>query len=233
MDRFRIYLVMSKKSGLAYIGKGPDGRIEGGHNKQFHRLMKQSDMVQWESQPFSSERDAFIAEAAAIGIAKCIGKSSKLVNIQRSYHGRFSPRYPIRYVAGRISKSELRRAIIVTLSPDTLLDDNRVAPNSRWAAARLAERARKFWHFRQSRVEAWSRGVGSPDVLVAVAKRSAIILAVFKIDNRAWFKDRENKEGLVAVPLKNKNAANANGMQGKIYAGNRQGGAVTYGADVA
>lgn len=44
--KYRVYLVISRKSGTAYIGKGPDGRIEGEHNMEFHSLMKRSDMAQ-------------------------------------------------------------------------------------------------------------------------------------------------------------------------------------------
>src|ERR1039457_185989 len=105
MRPYRIYLVMSKKSGLAYIGKGPDGRIEGKHNTAFHRLMKKSDMTQWESEPFSSQHDALIAEASAIGIAERLGKKVKLVNIQISYRRRFTPRYPFPFVEGEVKKS--------------------------------------------------------------------------------------------------------------------------------
>jgi hypothetical protein len=82
-------------------------------------------------------------------------------------------------------------------------------------------------------VDSWSKGNGAPDVLVAVVKGSGRILAVFKIDNKGWFKDPENQKRLVAVPLKNSNDANANGMQGKEYTGKRQGGAVSYGVQVA
>ena len=234
--KYRIYLVISERSGLAYIGKGPDGRIEGKHNKEFHRLMKKSDMTQWESEPFSSQADALIAEAAAIGIADRLGKKVKLVNIQISYRRRFAPRYPFPFVEGQVKKSDLPRAIIVTLSPDTLQDGTRrVAPNCAWKPAKLAERARKYWHFSRDRVELWSKRNGAPNFLVAVAKTSGIILAAFKIDNKRWFEDRANRsgQGLVAIPLKDKNKADANGMQGMEYTGKRQGGAVSYGDGIA
>jgi hypothetical protein len=232
--KYRIYLVMSEKSRMAYIGKGPDGRIEGKHNKEFHRLMKKEDMTQWESEPFSSPHDALIAEASAIGIAERLWKKVKLVNIQISYRRRFAPRYPFPFIEGQVKKSDLSHAIIVTLSPDTLQDDSRrVAPNCAWKPTKLAERARKYWQFSRDRVESWWKGVGAPDVLVAVAKGSGRILAVFEIDNKGWFDDRANKERVVAVPLKDKSKANANGMQGKEYTGNRQGGSVSYGIKVA
>jgi len=237
--KYRIHLVTSQKSRLAYIGKGPDGRIEGKHNKEFHHLLNKSDMTQWESEPFSSQKDALIAEASAIGIAERLGKKVKLVNIQISYWRRFAPRYPFPFVEGQVKKSDLKHAIIVTLSPDTLQDGTRrVAPNCAWKPAKLAERAGKFWHFSRDRAESWTKGNGAPRLLVAVAKRSGIILAVFKIDNKGWFSDPENQKPknnpkLVAIPLKDKNNANANGMQGKEYTGKRQGGAVSYGVRVA
>jgi hypothetical protein len=227
--KYRIYLVMSKKSGRAYIGKGPDGRIEGKHNKEFHRLMKESDMVQWESEPFSSQHDALIAEASAIGIAKRLGKKVKLVNIQISYRRRFAPRYPFPFVEGEVKKSNLPSAIIVTLSPDQLEED-RAITNSAWTPEELAQRARMEWQFSWDRVESWKTGNGPPDYLVAVAKGSGRILAVFRIDNTKWV---ENKKGLYdAIPVED-NDANANGMQGKEYTGKRQGRAVLYGKKVA
>jgi hypothetical protein len=233
MSANRVYFVMSKKSGLGYIGKGPDPRIDDEHSKKFQRLMQQPDATQWESAPFSSPDDALIAEAAAIHIVKCVGSDVKLLNIQKSYEGRFAPRYPIPVIAGQVKKSDLPRAIIVTLSPDTLQDDPRAGPNSDWHPKDLADRARKFWQFRRDRVESWSKGTGAPDVLVAVAKRSGRILAVFKIDNKRWFSDPENQKGIVAIPLKNPAKANANHMQGMEYTGKRQGGAVSYGVHVA
>jgi hypothetical protein len=242
MKPFRIHFVMSKKSGRAYIGKGPDGRIDDEHSTEFQRLTRQPDATQWESAPFSSAHDALVAEAAAIGIVKNIGSDVKLVNIQKHYERRFAPRYPIPFVAGQVKKSHLPRAIIVTLAPDTLQDDSRPAPNSAWTPKRLAERARKFWQFRRDRVDSWSKGIGAPYFLVAVVKGSGRILAVFEIDNKRWFSDPENQEPekkpknqkrLVAVPVKISKGANANGMQGKQYTGNRQGGAVLYGVQVA
>lgn len=225
---------MSPKSGKAYVGKGPDGRIEGKHNKEFHRLMKNRDMSQWESGEFSSPKDALIAEAAAIGIFKAVGKGMRLVNIQKSYRRRFAPRYPFPFVDRQIAK--IPRAIIATLSPDTLPDgDRRVAPNSAWASCKLAERARKYWRFRRSRMELWMKKKSrAPKYLVAVAKGSGRILAVFEIDNRRWLEDGANQKGMgiVAVPLKDKNKPNANNMQGMEYTGKRQGGAVIYGKGV-
>jgi len=89
--KYRVYLVMSAKSGKAYIGKGPDGRIEGKHNKAFHQLMRRGDMTQWESEPFSTPKDTLIAEATAIGIVKAFGKNMQLVNIQKASRKRFVP----------------------------------------------------------------------------------------------------------------------------------------------
>jgi hypothetical protein len=83
------------------------------------------------------------------------------------------------------------------------------------------------------RVERWVKGDGAPDVLVAVTKRSARILAVFEIDNGAWFTDPENRKKLVAVPVKDRSKPNFRRMQGKEYTGNRQGGAVRYGVKVS
>lgn len=68
--QFRIYLVMSEILGEAYIGKGEDSRVDHVHTtKQFQLLKQQSDVVEWASEPFSTENDALIAEAVAIGIA--------------------------------------------------------------------------------------------------------------------------------------------------------------------
>lgn len=75
----RIYLVMSRKAGLAYIGKGSDGRIDGEHIKQFQRLARQPDATHRESAPFSSAKDALIAEAAAIRIVECVGSNGGAV----------------------------------------------------------------------------------------------------------------------------------------------------------
>jgi len=233
MTASRIYLVMSRKAGLAYIGKGSDGRIDHEHSRQYQRVMRQPDATQQVSAPFSSAKDALIAEAAAIRIVECVGSNVKLLNVQKRYEKRFFSRYPIPFVEGRVTKTDLSRAIIVTLSPDVLEGDNRAAPNSQWTSGELAERARKFWQFRRSRVERWVKGDGAPDVLVAVTKRGARILAVFEIDNGAWFSDPENRKKLVAVPLKNRGKPNFRRMQGKEYTGNRQGGAVQYGVKVS
>jgi len=219
---------------MAYIGKGPDGRIEGKHNSEFHRLMKRSDMTQWESEAFSSAKDALVAEATAIGIVKAIGGDVKLVNIQKRSRRRFVPRYPFPFIDKKIMA--IPKAIIVTLSPDTLPDgDRRIAPNSAWVSDKLAERARKYWPFRRMRVETWmAKRSCAPKHLVAVAKGSGRILAVFEIDNDGWFTDGVNRrrKRIVAVPLKNKKTPNANGMQGMEYIGKRQGGAVSYGRGV-
>jgi hypothetical protein len=232
--KYRVYLVMSRRTGLAYIGKGPDGRIAGKHNKEFHRLMRKRDMTQWESEPFSSAKDALTAESAAIGMVKAVGRGIRLVNIQIFYRHRFAPRYPFPFIDRKIER--IPQAIIVRLSPDTLPDgDGRVAPNSTWVSAKLAERARKYWRFGRSRVEQWMKTRShAPKYLVAVAKGSGRILAVFEIDNSRWLQDRENQKGrgIVAVPLKDKNNPNANQMQGMEYTGKRQGGAVVYGDKV-
>ena len=114
-----------------------------------------------------------------------------------------------------------------------------MAPNSTtWKPEELAKRARMFWNFDRDRVKSWiSRKEGAPNFLVAVAKGSGRILAVFKIDNKAWLSDPENKKPkknpkFVAVPVKDNNA-NANHMQGKQYIGDRRGGPVSYGNKVA
>ena len=78
---------------LAYIGKGSDGRIDAEHSKQFQRVVRQPDVSQWESAPFSSADDALIAEAAAIGIVESVGTRMSLLNVQRSIRAVF-PRYP-------------------------------------------------------------------------------------------------------------------------------------------
>ena len=96
--KHRVYLVIRRKSGTAYIGKGPDGRIEGEHNMEFHSLMKRADMTQWESNAFSSPEDALVAEATAIGVVEASGGSLRLVNIQRRSRRRFQPRYPFLFV---------------------------------------------------------------------------------------------------------------------------------------
>jgi hypothetical protein len=191
-------------------------------------------MVQWESEPFSSAKDAFTAEAAAIGIVKAVGQGMKLVNIQISYRHRFAPRYPFPFVDRQVAR--IPQAIIVTLSPDTLPDgDRRVAPNSVWASEQLAERARKYWGFSRKRADLWmSKKSCAPKYLVAVAKGSGRILASFKIDNGGWLKDNVNRRrrSIVAVPLKDKKAPNANGLQGMEFTGKRQGGSVSYGHKV-
>lgn len=230
MKPCRIYLVASKKLGQAYIGKGPDGRLEGEHSAGFLRLLRAHDVIQYESKPFSSPQDALIAEAAAIGIVKSIAGNLRLINIQKNYSKRFFPRYPIPFSKGRVSRSDLAQAIIVTLSPDKLEDDRRVAPNSPWKPEELAERARKYWAFARWRVDQWKQGKSAPKLLVAVAKGNGRILGSFSINNAWW---RPNKDGqFVAVPLKDKTNANFRKLQGKLYTGSRQGGAVTYGAKV-
>jgi hypothetical protein len=225
----RVYFIRSKKLGLAYIGKGPDPRIEQSHKKDYERLMKSPDVTQWESKPFSSSNDALIAEATAIGIVNLLGMTKVLVNKQISYQGRFAPRYPFPFVDEKVKV--IRHAIIVTIAPDVLGDDSgRVAPNSAWVSANLAERARKYWQFSADRVALWRTGKGAPRFLVAVAKGSGIILASFEIENYGWVRD---KGVYRAVPLKDKSNANANDVQGKTYIGSRQGGNVSYGPGVA
>ena len=230
MKSCRIYLVMSEDLGLAYIGKGPDGRLEGEHSTGFLRLLRASDVIQYESKPFSSPQDALIAEAAAIGIVKSIAGDMRLINIQKNYSKRFFPRYPIPFKMGRVSRNDLAQAIIVTLSPDKLEGDRRVAPNSPWKPEELAERARKYWSFAPWRVDQWKQGNGAPKLLVAVVKGNGRILGAFAIDNARWRPIKDGK--FVAVPLKDKTNANFQKLQGKLYTGNRQGGAVTYGAQV-
>lgn len=234
VSQFRIYLAMSRKARLAYVGKGPDVRIDQKHSEGFARLMRSPDIEQWESASFSSTNDALIAEAAAIGILKRVGSNLRLVNIQKSHGQRFFPRYPVPFIDGSVKKAALPRAIIVTLSPDMLENDRRTAPNSPWKPRELAERARKYWQFRRSRVERWSRGDCAPDVLVAVAKGSGRILGVFEINNKGWVSLLKKGDKIVAIPLKDKDNANfIRGMQGKVYTGRRQGGAVNYGDKVA
>ena len=78
MKSCRIYLVKSKELGQAYIGKGPDGRLEGEHSPGFLRLLRAPDVIQYESKPFSSPHDALIAEAAAIVIVQSIVPAVRL-----------------------------------------------------------------------------------------------------------------------------------------------------------
>ena len=231
MKSCRIYLVMSKKLMQAYIGKGPDGRLEGEHSPGFLRLLSAPDVIQYESRPFSSPQDALIAEAAAIGIVKSIAGDMNLINIQKNFSRRFFPRYPIPFKKGRVSIKDLAQAIVVTLSPDKLEGDRRVAPNSPWKPEELAERARKYWLFARWRVEQWSQGEGAPKLLVAVAKGNGRILGSLSINNGRWRPNKDNK--FAAVPLKDITNANFWKLQGKLYTGNRQGGAVTYGANVS
>jgi hypothetical protein len=227
----RVYLVMSEKAARAYIGKGDDPRIDAPHTKKFQNVKNQSDATEWTSEPFSSDEDAKTAEALAIRIAELLGTKVKLINKQVQYESRFGPRYPYKVIAKQVKKKHLSHAIIVTLKPGTL--DERVAPNSAaWKPKELAERARMFWQFGRERVKSWSnpKRKGAPDFLVAVAKGSGRIHAVFEIDNSKWLK---NKKGLYdAVPVKD-NSANANHMQGKQYIGDRRGGNVSYGNKVA
>ena len=221
---------MSKDLKQAYIGKGPDGRLEDEHSPGFHQLMCARDVIQYESKPFSSPKDALIAEAAAIGIVKSVAGDMDLINIQKNYSKRFFPRYPIPMKTGFVSKSDLAQAIIVTISPDLLESDRRIAPNSPWKPQELAERARKYWKLAGRRVAQWKQGNGAPELLVAVAKGNARILGSFSIDNAQWRKNNDGK--FVAVPLKDKTNANFRNHQGKLYTGNRQGGAVSYGSKV-
>jgi hypothetical protein len=225
----RVYFIRSVKLGLAYIGKGPDPRIEHPHNTDYERLMKSPDMAQWESTPFSSTNDALIAEATAIRIVDLLGNRQVLANRQISYQRRFAPRYPFPFVDAKLKV--IRHAIIVTIAPDVLRDGSgRVAPNSAWVSSKLAERARKYWQFRGDRVALWKKNKGAPRFLVAVAKGSGIILASFEIKNDRWTR----YQGVYrAVPLKDKSNANANDLQGKKYIGSRRGGNVTYGPGVS
>jgi hypothetical protein len=234
MSQFGIYLTMSKQLGLAYIGKGTYVRPDQKRSEAFARLMKAPDMEQYESARFSSEKDAFIAEAATIAILACVGSNLRLLNIQKSYRQRFFPRYPVRYVDGSVKKKDLQQAIIVTLTPGKLENDRRKAPNSPWKPKELAERARKYWQFKRSRVERWSREDGAPNVLVAVAKGNARILGVFEINNDGWLSLLNKRDTIRSIPLKDKDNANfLRGMPGKVYTGRRQGGSVIYGDKVA
>jgi hypothetical protein len=224
---------MSKQLGLAYLGKGTYVRPDQKRNEAYACLMKAPDMEQYESARFSSEQDAFIAEAAAIDILARVGTKLKLVNIQKSYRQLFFPRYPIRFVDGMVKKSDLPRAIIVTLTPGKLKNDRRKAPNSPWKPRELAERARKGWPFKRSRVERWSRDDRAPDVLVAVAKGSGRILGVWEINNKGWISLLKETGKIVSIPLKDKDNASFNNMPGKVYTGSRRGGPVIYGDKVA
>jgi hypothetical protein len=231
--RNRVYLTFSRKAGKAYIGQGPDSRIDEDHSDEYKALVKEPDAVQWASSPFSSKHDADIAEAVALAIAVLFEgeRDMQLINIQKASR-KFAPRYPIPYVEGSVAEQDLPRAIIVTIAPDKLENDSRAAPNSAWTPQEFAERVRKYWSFAAHRVEQWIQGEGAPDYLVAVAKGTGRILAVFAIDNNGWEADPENQERFQAVPLQDAANANANDMQGKVYVGNRGGGAVRYGKEV-
>lgn len=229
----RVYLTFSRNAGKAYIGQGPDSRIDEDHSAKYQKLVNEPDAVQWVSAPFFNKADADIAEATAIAIVGLIGgdKPMQLINIQKESK-KFTPRYPIPFVPGEVKESDLPCAIIVTIAPDRLEGDDRPAPNSAWKPEEFAERARKWWGFAEYRVEKWMRGKGAPDVLVAVAKGTGRILAVYAIENSGWMQDPENQERILAIPLKNPQNANVNSMQGKVYTGYRGGGAVRYGKNV-
>ena len=68
----RVYLTFSYKAGKAYIGQGPDSRIDEDHSAMYQKLVSQPDAVQWASTPFSSKADVDIAEATAIKIVELI-----------------------------------------------------------------------------------------------------------------------------------------------------------------
>jgi hypothetical protein len=164
-----------------------------------------------------------------MGIVDLLGKRKELANRQVRYEKRFAPRYPFPMIDEDVKV--IRLAIIVTIAPDVLGDDSgRVAPNSAWISAKLAERARMFWQFSEDRVARWMKKKGAPRFLVAVAKGSGIILATFEINNDRWTRYKGDYQ---AVPLKDKRNANANGLQGKTYVGSRQGGSVSYGPGVS
>lgn len=230
----RVYLTFSRKARKAYVGQGPDSRIDEDHSEKYQALVNEPDAVQWASSPFSSRHDADIAEATALSIAALFaGKTGmQLINIQKSSQ-KFAPRYPIPYVEGSVEERDLPSAIIVTIAPDKLKSDSRAAPNSAWTPQEFAERVRQYWSFAAYRVEQWMHGECAPDYLVAVAKGPGRILAVFAIDNNEWEADPENEERFRAVPLQDAGNANANGMQGKLYVGNRGGGSVRYGKEVS
>lgn len=117
MGASRVYCVYDSASQEAYIGKGPDGWIDDGHSTPYDRLKKKGAR-EWQSAIFSTENDALIAEATAIGICRELGV--KLLNIQAGSSKRFGPRFPFRYRAGSVTWKQARRAIVVTITSDRL-----------------------------------------------------------------------------------------------------------------
>ncbi len=229
MSASRVYFVYDSASQKAYIGKGPDGRIDSGHSTPYERL-KKIGAREWQSAIFSTETDALIAEAAAIGICRNLGV--ELLNVQAGSSENFGPRFPFRYRAGSVTWKQAKRAIVVTITSDMLKNDKRVAPNSDWTDEEIAQRVRKYWRFGRERVVRWVAGQGAPEVLVAVLQANARILAAYRINNEGWLTDPENRKSIRAVPLVDTSRNDFKNMRGKLFDGDRSGGPFRYGDEV-
>lgn len=68
--------------------------------------------------------------------------------------------------------------------------------------------------------------------MVAVLQANARILAAYKIDNKGWLTDRENRKSIRAVPLVDASQNDFNNMRGKLFDGDRSGGPFLYGDEV-
>lgn len=238
-----LYLYENSELKKIYIGIGRSlGRVFQSHNKEAEELRDASKTrLLQTSIPFSSRKDALMAEAVAIYIAGLSGYEPvydseqqdelfKPTNIQ----GKKSTKYlmPAVYVRdGEIRQEQLSSAIIVPISSERI--EGRPSAYGCEPPEIFAERATGYWEIASGR---------RPQIkhLVAVLTGSHhVILGSWEVDPQKEWKLKPTEEcktsreqSRVSIPIVNPKEANHLDIRGKTYVG-RLGQRVSYSRDIS
>jgi len=249
VERTWLYLYENTKAKKIYIGIGKSmERVFERHNRQAEDLRDSSGtLIRQTVEPFSSRRDALMAEAIAIHVASLMGMkpiidseqqselfipeedSATTTNIQGLKSTKFLE--PAIYVKdGEVAHEDLSETIIVPISPKDI--EGRPSAFGGNSGEFFADRARGYWN-----VAVQNRSKIRRLIAVLTGSRR-IILGSWDVDpEREWtlIPNHEKRESpyrtRVEIPIINESQDNVKDLKGKTYLG-RLGQGVSYSADI-
>lgn len=244
-----LYLYENTKAKKIYIGIGKSmKRVFQVHNPQAEELRDLSGtLIRQTAEPFSSRRDALMAEAIAIHVASLMGMKPSIAPEQQSQlfipeedsvtttniQGLKSTEFlgPAIFVKhGEVARKDLSETIIVPISPNDI--EGRTSAFGGNPGEIFAERARGYWNVRDTKRSKIRH-------LIAVLTGSRrIILGSWDVDPESEWTLIPDHEKLkspyrtrVKIPIINESQDDVQGLKGKTYLG-QLGQSVRYSADI-
>jgi hypothetical protein len=137
-----LYLGKHKDGALGYVGIGGVTRPYGGHNKEADEVLRNGE-VWMTSSPFSSRRDAEMAESLLIRVLTwAADQEPKLTNIAKVNHSKHvTPALPFK--EGLLKYSQVANALFVKVRPGQL--KGRTAPHGESGDLELTLRCNRWW----------------------------------------------------------------------------------------